>query len=313
MAQSQSSRLQCRHCWALITLLSLSHLIFYVSVAQTLRCINGFKYQRRCHKLTLGLATEKLREMKLRINNGEFVDGFGEEDEFEINYQEPSENYFAKFKRNWALYFGFLILIYAFMVSSSVGFNLVMIAIGYVVEMALQQAFIFPLILEMGGSKGGAWIENPGKEKSYRPPKEGASQAFPALLHLPGNHLHGSVSVQSYAVSPLLGSHHSAFAVASHILCPAQTLRCINGFKYQRRCHKLTLGLATEKLREMKLRINNGEFVDGFGEEDEFEIHYQEPPENYFAKFKRNWALYFGFLILIYAFMVSSSVVLLCF
>ncbi|TYJ11105.1 hypothetical protein E1A91_A11G252100v1 [Gossypium mustelinum] len=120
MAQSQSSRLQCRHCWALITLLSLSHLIFYVSVAQTLRCINGFKYQRRCHKLTLGLATEKLREMKLRINNGEFVDGFGEEDEFEINYQEPSENYFAKFKRNWALYFGFLILIYAFMVSSSV-------------------------------------------------------------------------------------------------------------------------------------------------------------------------------------------------
>ncbi|MBA0550668.1 hypothetical protein Golob_021595 [Gossypium lobatum] len=120
MAQSQSSRLQCRHCWALITLLSLSHLIFYVSVAQTLRCINGFKYQRRCHKLTLGLATEKLREMKLRISNGEFVDGFGEEDEFEIHYQEPPENYFAKFKRNWALYFGFLILIYAFMVSSSV-------------------------------------------------------------------------------------------------------------------------------------------------------------------------------------------------
>ncbi|TYH45385.1 hypothetical protein ES332_D11G260800v1 [Gossypium tomentosum] len=106
IAQSQSSRLQCRHCWALITLLSLSHLIFY--------------YQRRCHKLTLGLATEKLREMKLRINNGEFVDGFGEEDEFEIHYQEPPENYFAKFKRNWALYFGFLILIYAFMVSSSV-------------------------------------------------------------------------------------------------------------------------------------------------------------------------------------------------
>ncbi|XVF14981.1 hypothetical protein REPUB_Repub09cG0108800 [Reevesia pubescens] len=120
MAQAQSSRLQCRHCWAPITLLSLSHLIFYVSVAQTLRCINGFRYQRRCHKLTLGLATEKLREMKLRINNGEFVDGFGEEAEFEIHYQEPPESYFAKFKRNWALHFGFLILIYAFMVSSSV-------------------------------------------------------------------------------------------------------------------------------------------------------------------------------------------------
>ncbi|XWS44783.1 hypothetical protein CRYUN_Cryun15aG0078000 [Craigia yunnanensis] len=120
MAQAQSTRLQCRHCWAPITLLSLSHLIFYVSVAQTLRCINGFKYQRRCHKLTLGLATEKLREMKLRINNGEFVDGFGEEGEFEIHYQEPPEGYFAKFKRNWALHFGFLILIYALMVSSSV-------------------------------------------------------------------------------------------------------------------------------------------------------------------------------------------------
>lgn len=47
---------------------------------------------------------------------------------------------------------------------------------------------------------------------------------------------------------------------------------------------------------------------------DEFvEIHYQEPPENYFGKFKRNWAVHFGFLILIYLFMVSSSVVLLCF
>ncbi|KAL4291351.1 hypothetical protein GQ457_14G002920 [Hibiscus cannabinus] len=120
MAQAQSTRLQCRHCWAPITLLSLSHLIFYVSVAQTLRCINGFKYQRRCHKLTLGLATDKLREMKMRINNGEFVDGLGEEGEFEIHYQEPPETYFAKFKRNWALHFGFLILIYVFMVSSSV-------------------------------------------------------------------------------------------------------------------------------------------------------------------------------------------------
>ncbi|GMI93167.1 hypothetical protein like AT3G18800 [Hibiscus trionum] len=121
MAEAQSSRLQCRHCWAPITLLSLSHLIFYVSVAQTLRCINGFKYQRRCHKLTLGLATDKLREMKMRINNGEFVDGVGEEEgEFEIHYQEPPETYFAKFKRNWALHFGFLIFIYAFMVSSSV-------------------------------------------------------------------------------------------------------------------------------------------------------------------------------------------------
>ena len=48
-------------------------------------------------------------------------------------------------------------------------------------------------------------------------------------------------------------------------------------------------------------------------DEGELEIHYQEPPESYFGKFKRNWALYFGFLIFIYAFMVSTSVVLLCF
>jgi len=125
-AQSLSPRLQCRHCWVPIYLLSLAHLIFYVSVAQTLRCINGLKYQRRCHKLTLGLATEKLRLLQVRTA-ARSGDGGGYEnevavngEEFEIHYQEPPESYFGKFKRNWALYFGFLILIYAFMVSSSV-------------------------------------------------------------------------------------------------------------------------------------------------------------------------------------------------
>ncbi|KAL0332714.1 UNVERIFIED_CONTAM: hypothetical protein Scaly_2172900 [Sesamum calycinum] len=118
LGQTQSPRLQCRHCWVPIGLLSLSHLIFYVSVAQTLRCINGFKYQRRCHKLTLGLATERLRQLKVRLSSGGVVDEMGEE--LEIHYQEPPESYFGKFKRNWALYFGFLILIYGFMVSSSV-------------------------------------------------------------------------------------------------------------------------------------------------------------------------------------------------
>ncbi|KAI4317146.1 hypothetical protein L6164_025044 [Bauhinia variegata] len=124
--QTQSCRLQCSHCWIPITLLSLAQLIFYVSVAQTLRCINGFKYQRRCHKLTLGLATEKLREMKMRLSNtnannvsASDYDVIGD-DELEIHYQDPPESYFGKFKRNWALHFGFLILIYAFMVSSSV-------------------------------------------------------------------------------------------------------------------------------------------------------------------------------------------------
>jgi hypothetical protein len=121
ISQSMSLRLQCRHCWIPITLLSMAHLIFYVSVAQTLRCINGFKYQRRCHKLTLGLATEKLRDMKMRLSSGaaDYDSAIGDE-EFEIHYQEPPESYFGKFKRNWALHFGFLILIYGFMISSSV-------------------------------------------------------------------------------------------------------------------------------------------------------------------------------------------------
>ncbi|KAG4991280.1 hypothetical protein AAZX31_09G107800 [Glycine max] len=121
---AQSPRLQCRHCWIPITLLSIAHLIFYVSVAQTLRCINAFKYQRRCHKLTLGLATEKLRDIKIRIAAASAADADYDsvvaDDEFEIHYQEPPETYFGKFKRNWALHFGFLILIYAFMISSSV-------------------------------------------------------------------------------------------------------------------------------------------------------------------------------------------------
>ncbi|XP_010507153.1 PREDICTED: uncharacterized protein LOC104783734 [Camelina sativa] len=121
-----SGRLRCRHCWAPICLLSFSHLFFYVSVAQTLRCINGFKYQRRCHKLTLGLATHKLRFIKSRIAAGDFLSG-GDGDEasaaawdLEVPYQEPPDSYFGKFKRNWALYFGFLILLYTFMISFSV-------------------------------------------------------------------------------------------------------------------------------------------------------------------------------------------------
>ncbi|KAG5529186.1 hypothetical protein RHGRI_029765 [Rhododendron griersonianum] len=122
LAQAQStSRLQCRHCWVPIGLVSLAHLIFYVSVAQTLRCINGFKYQRRCHKLTLGLATDRLRQIKMRDDGGLGGGGGGlVGEEFEIHYQEPPESYFGKFKRNWALHFGFLILIYGFCVSSSV-------------------------------------------------------------------------------------------------------------------------------------------------------------------------------------------------
>ncbi|CAA7048264.1 unnamed protein product [Microthlaspi erraticum] len=118
-----SSRLQCRHSWGPICLLSFSHLVFYISVAQTLRCVNGFKYQRRCHKLTLGLATEKLRFVKnvaASAVDGDEISAAAAAGDLEVPYQEPSESYLGKFKRNWALHFGFLILLYAFMVSFSV-------------------------------------------------------------------------------------------------------------------------------------------------------------------------------------------------
>nr|DAD46111.1 TPA_asm: hypothetical protein HUJ06_004341 [Nelumbo nucifera] len=86
----------------------------------------------------------------------------------------------------------------------------------------------------------------------------------------------------------------------------ALTLRCINGLKYQRRCHKLTLRLATERLKQIKMRRNNG-LAD---ETDNFEIQFQQPPLSYFGKLKRNWTMHIGFLILVYVFMVFSSVVL---
>lgn len=108
----QSTRLSCRHSWMPILLCALGHVIFYVAMAQTLRCINGFKYQRRCHKLTLGLATEKLK--RLKFSPGEAVP----EDEFEVRYQEPGEFYFNKFKRKWALFFSFLVVTFVSMVAA---------------------------------------------------------------------------------------------------------------------------------------------------------------------------------------------------
>ncbi|KAH7437325.1 hypothetical protein KP509_05G065900 [Ceratopteris richardii] len=108
----QSSRLQCRHVWMPILICALAHAIFYVAMGQTLRCVNGFKYQRRCHKLTLGLATEKLKRLKL--STGDSVP----EDEFEVRYQEPEDSYFIKFKRKWALFFAFLLLTFLSMVAS---------------------------------------------------------------------------------------------------------------------------------------------------------------------------------------------------
>lgn len=114
-------RLQCRHCWAPIGLLSLGHLIFYIAVAQTLRCLNGFKYQRRCHKLTLALATDRLKHLKMRYSSAAAGDHFLLlPTDYDIPYQEPPENYLAKFKRSWALHFSFLICTFGFMVSASV-------------------------------------------------------------------------------------------------------------------------------------------------------------------------------------------------
>lgn len=108
-------RLHCRHCWLPLSLLTLSFFTFYVSVAQSLRCLNGFKYQRRCHKLTLALATERLRSLKRAAEEEAMLPA-----ELEICYQEPPESYLAKFRMSWVLYFGFLLLVFGVMVCGSV-------------------------------------------------------------------------------------------------------------------------------------------------------------------------------------------------
>ncbi|KAH0862173.1 hypothetical protein HID58_079384 [Brassica napus] len=67
----------------------------------TLRCINGFKYQRRCHKLTLGLTTEKLRFVKTVAATAvgeEEISAAAAAGDLEVSYQEPSESYLGKFK-----------------------------------------------------------------------------------------------------------------------------------------------------------------------------------------------------------------------
>jgi hypothetical protein len=96
VAGSPPARLQCRHLWAPAGLLSLAHLAFYAAVARYLRCLDGFRYRRRCHKLTLALAAHRLRMLKSR-------------GDVEVPYQEPPESYPAKFKRSWAIHFAFLI------------------------------------------------------------------------------------------------------------------------------------------------------------------------------------------------------------
>ncbi|KAM3299189.1 hypothetical protein ACQJBY_040593 [Aegilops geniculata] len=112
-AVSTGGRLQCRHLWAPAGLLSLAHLAFYAAVAHHLRCLNGFRYQRRCHKLTLALAADRLRMLK---SAGEVVAAA----DVEVPYQEPHDTYLAKFKRSWAIHFAFLIATFAFSVAAAV-------------------------------------------------------------------------------------------------------------------------------------------------------------------------------------------------
>ncbi|KAE8810537.1 hypothetical protein D1007_12750 [Hordeum vulgare] len=112
-AVAGGARLQCRHLWAPAGLLSLAHLAFYAAVAHHLRCLNGFRYQRRCHKLTLALAADRLRMLK---SAGEVVAAA----DVEVPYQEPHESYLAKFRRSWAIHFAFLIATFAFSVAAAV-------------------------------------------------------------------------------------------------------------------------------------------------------------------------------------------------
>ncbi|KAJ4804668.1 transmembrane protein [Rhynchospora pubera] len=117
----QTGRIQCRHVWAPLGLLSLAHLAFYAAVAHHLRCINGFRYQRRCHKLTLALATERLKMVRSRyLSCGGGEGAVMSAAEVEVPYQEPPDSYLGKFKRSWAMHFGFLLCTFGFMVASSV-------------------------------------------------------------------------------------------------------------------------------------------------------------------------------------------------
>ncbi|URD73039.1 40S ribosomal protein S10 [Musa troglodytarum] len=113
-------RLQCRHCWVPIALVALGHLAFYAATAQTLRCIHGCKYQRRCHKLTLALATDRLKLLTTRCSTAAGRASALLPGELEIHYQKPPESYLRKFNRSWAVHVGFLICTFGFMVSSTV-------------------------------------------------------------------------------------------------------------------------------------------------------------------------------------------------
>ncbi|WOL10477.1 hypothetical protein Cni_G19234 [Canna indica] len=117
---SPPDRLRCRHCWAPIGLLSLGHLAFYAAAAQTLWCIHSLKYQLRCHKLTLVVATDRLKLLLIYCSMAAVEDTALLPGVVEINYQKPPESYLGKFRRSWALHFGILMCTFVFMVSTTV-------------------------------------------------------------------------------------------------------------------------------------------------------------------------------------------------
>jgi hypothetical protein len=76
----------------------------------------------------------------------------------------------------------------------------------------------------------------------------------------------------------------------------------------------LTLTLATERLKMVRSRyLNYGGGEGAVMSAAEVEVPYQEPPEGYLSKFKRSWAVHFGFLLCTFGFMVASSVAIMCF
>ncbi|KAK4416784.1 hypothetical protein Salat_2503900 [Sesamum alatum] len=91
-------------------------------------------------------------------------------------------------------------------------------------------------------------------------------ETLPSLLPLPGPGVLGADAVSPAAVPPLLGSDWAALAGPPHLLrVGGPTPAASTGSSTQRRCHKLTLGLATERLRQLKVRLSSGGVVDEMG------------------------------------------------
>ncbi|WOL20578.1 hypothetical protein Cni_G29383 [Canna indica] len=95
---SPPDRLWCLHCWAPIGFLSHDHLAFYAATTQTLWCIHSFKYQCHCQKLTLVVATDRLKLLMICCSMAADEDTALLSGVVEINYQKPLESYLGKFR-----------------------------------------------------------------------------------------------------------------------------------------------------------------------------------------------------------------------